>query len=170
MVADTWVEPCAAKSSMTTMGADASCVVDTNVLIYGTVMGNPWYDQARQWLAAIESSGVRLCVTTQILREYLVVLTRGEVFEKSFTVDQVLTQVDALLPSFAVLDEPIDAANLMRELVHQYQIHGKSIHDANVVAVMLTHGVRRLVTYNSVDFERYEDISLEPIPAANLGS
>jgi len=152
------------------MDADTSCVVDTNVLIYGTVTGNPWYDQARQWLATLDSSGFRLCVTTQILREYLVVLTRGEVFEKSFTVDQVVNQVDALLPSFTVLDEPIDAANSLRELVRQYQIQGKSIHDANVVAVMLTHGVRRLVTYNSADFERYEDISLEPVPTADLGS
>ena len=170
MVAVTWVEPCAAKNSMTMMGADASCVVDTNVLIYGTVKGNPWHNQARQWLAVLESSGIRLCVTTQILREYLVVLTRGEVFEKSFTVDQVLAQVDALLPNLTILDESIDAANFLRELVGRYQIHGKSIHDANVVAVMLVHGVRRLITYNSADFERYEDISLEPVPAADPGS
>jgi predicted nucleic acid-binding protein len=170
MVADIWVERYAAKSFMTTTGADASCVIDTNVLIYGTVMGNRWYDQARRWLAALESGGVRLCVTTQNLREYLVVLTRGEVFEKSFTVDQDLAQVDALLPNLTILDESIDVANSLRELVRQYQIQGKSIHDANVVAVMLVHGVRWLVTYNSADFEHYEDISLEPVPAADPGS
>lgn len=147
-----------------TMAADASCVVDTNVLVYSTVQGNPWYDQAQQWLATLLNRRQSLCVTTQILREYLVVLTRGDVFEKSFTVNQVLTQVEALLPSLTVLDEPIDAANLLRALIHRYQIQGKSIHDANVVAVMLAHGVRRLATYNSADFERYEDISLEPVP------
>jgi len=152
------------------MAAEASCVVDTNVLVYSTVLGNPWHDQARQWLATLQRQGVRLYVTTQILREYLVVLTRGDVFEKSCSVDQVLTQVEALLPSLKILDEPIDVLNLLHELVRQYQIRGKSIHDANVVAVMLVHGIRRLATYNSADFERYEEISLESVPAADPGS
>ena len=152
------------------MVAEASCVVDTNVLVYSTVLGNPWYDQARQWLATLQRQGLRLCVTTQILREYLVALTRGDVFEKSFSVDQVLTQVEALLPSLKILDEPIDVVNLLHELVRQYQIRGKSIHDANVVAVMLVHGIRRLATYNSTDFQRYEEIFLEPAPSTDPGS
>jgi len=151
------------------MAAETSCVVDTNLLVYSTILGNPWYDQARRWLATLKSSRMDLCVTTQILREYLVVLTRGDIFEKSFTADQALTQVEALLPSLTVLDEPIEAAQLLRELVHRYQIQGKSIHDANVVAVMLVHGVWRLATYNLADFERYEDISLEPVPIVDSG-
>lgn len=72
------------------MTDDDACVVDTNVLVYSTVSGNPWHQQARQWLSEMQSAGVRLCITTQILREYVVVLTRGAVFENSFEVDQVL--------------------------------------------------------------------------------
>lgn len=70
-VAGTLVKPYAAKGSMMTMVAYASCVVDTNSLIYSTVMGSP-------------------CLT--------------------------------------VLDEPIDAADSLRELVRGYQTQGKSIH------------------------------------------
>ncbi len=40
----------------------------------------------------------------------------------------------------------------------------KSIHDANIVAVMLTHGVRRLATYNQADFQRFDEITLEAVP------
>jgi predicted nucleic acid-binding protein len=145
---------------MMTTGDDA-CVIDTNVLIYSTVSGNPWYRQARQWLSTLQDTGMRLCVTTQILREYLVVLTRETVFEKSFGIDQALAQVGAILPALTVLDEPIAAADLLRELVHRYQIRGKQIHDANIVAVMLTHGIHRLVTYNRADFVRFDEISLE---------
>jgi len=148
---------------MATMDVDA-CVVDTNVLVYSTISGNPWHQQARQWLATLQDEGHRLCVTTQILREYLVVLTRGTVFEKSFTVDQVLAQVEALLPGLTVLDEPLAAADLLRTLVQRRQVRGKNIHDANIVAVMLTHGVRRLATYNQVDFQRFDEIVLEAVP------
>lgn len=136
---------------MTPTDADA-CVVDTNVLVYSTVSGNPWHEQARQWLATLQDNGLSLCVTTQILREYLVVLTRGNVFEQSFGVDQVLTQIEALLPNLTILDESLTAAELLRVLVRRYQIRGKNIHDANVVAVMLTHDVQRIVTYNQADF------------------
>ena len=149
---------------MTTTGVDA-CLIDTNVLVYSTVSGNPWYRQARLWLSALQDAGVRLCVTTQILREYLVVLTRGTVFERTFDADQALAQVNAFLPTLLVLDEPIAAADLLRELVHRYQIRGKQIHDANIVAVMLAHGICRLATYNQADFVRFEEISLEAVPS-----
>jgi predicted nucleic acid-binding protein len=69
------------------------------------------------------------------------------------------------LLSLAILDEPLAAADLLRTLVSRYQVRGKSIHDANVVAVMLTHGVHRLATYNLADFQRFEEIVLESPPA-----
>ena len=62
------------------MTEDRRCVVDTNVLIYSTVSGNPWYDQARNWVTDLHEDGFDLCVTTQILREYLVVLTSRKCF------------------------------------------------------------------------------------------
>jgi len=67
-----------------------------------------------------------------------------------------------LLPSLTVLDEPLEVVDLLHDLVHRYQIRGKTIHDANVVAVMLVHGIHWLATYNSSDFERFEEIALEP--------
>ncbi len=152
---------------MATVDGDG-CIVDTNVLVYSTVTGNPWHQQARRWLATLQKEALRLCVTTQILREYLVVLTRGTVFEKSLTVDQVLAQIEVLLPGLTVLDEPLATAELLRTLVRRYQVRGKSIHDANVVAVMLTHGVRRLATYNQADFVRFDEIDLEAMPAESL--
>jgi predicted nucleic acid-binding protein len=155
-------ERCAEKRFMATVDADA-CVVDTNVLIYSTVAGNAGHQPARERLSALQEDGVRLCITTQILREHLVVLTRGTVFERSFSVDQVLAQIEAFLPALTVLDESVTATDCLRELVRRYSIRGKQIHDANIVAVMLTHGIQRLVTYNQSDFARFDEIHLEPI-------
>ena len=55
---------------------DNRCMVDTNVLIYITVNHNPWYHVARQWLEGLFYKGLELCISSQIAREYLVVLTR----------------------------------------------------------------------------------------------
>jgi predicted nucleic acid-binding protein len=36
-------------------------------------------------------------------------------------------------------------------------VSGKQIHDANIVAAMLTNGIDTLLTLNTADFKRYED-------------
>jgi predicted nucleic acid-binding protein len=94
--------------------------------------------------------------------------TMGD-FEKSFSVDQVLAQIQTLLPSLMILDEPLASADLLRTLVQRYQIRGKNVHDANIVAVMLAHGVRRLATYNQADFERFDEVVLEALPVEEPG-
>ena len=82
--------------------------------------------------------------------------------------DEVLAQLEAFLPSFAVLDEPAEVADLLCGLVRRHQIRGKRIHDANIVAVMLAHGVHRLATYNRADFSPFDGIALETIPAQDV--
>jgi predicted nucleic acid-binding protein len=42
-------------------------------------------------------------------------------------------------------------------LFGEYAVGGKQIHDANIVAVMLTHEIETLVTLNVADFQRYND-------------
>lgn len=53
-------------------------------------------------------------------------------------------------------------------LVEEHEVKGKQVHDANIVAVMLSHGVTRLGTRNAADFERYlarygDRLQLEPV-------
>lgn len=138
------------------------CLVDTNVLVYSTVAGNPWHQEARDWLAHLQASGLVLCVTPQILREYVVVLTRGAVFETQFSIVEVLTVVEILLQSLEVLDETATVAATLRDLLRRYPLRGKRVHDANLVAVMLTYGITRLATYNRDDFAVFKEIVLEP--------
>lgn len=141
-----------------------ACVVDTNLLVYSTVSGNPWFEESRRWLTALQEQEIILCVTTQILREYLVVLTRGNIFEATFTVEEALGELEALLPSFVIFEETEKSAVRLRDLVRRYQVRGKQIHDANIIATMLTNHVTRFVTYNRADFERFQEISLEALP------
>jgi predicted nucleic acid-binding protein len=52
------------------------------------------------------------------------------------------------------------------QLLATHQVTGKQLHDANIVATLLEHGVRRLVTFNIGDFQRFADvITLVPLSA-----
>lgn len=63
-----------------------------------------------------------------------------------------------------LLDETAAVASELRSLLRQYAIHGKRIHDVNLVAAMLVHGITRLVTYSQDDFHILQEIALEPLP------
>jgi predicted nucleic acid-binding protein len=41
------------------------------------------------------------------------------------------------------------------QLLAAYPGAGKQVHDANLVAAMLVHGVGRLLTFNATDFQRF---------------
>lgn len=140
------------------------CMIDTNVLVYSTVAGNPWHEESRRWLSGLISEGVQLCASPQILREYLVVLTRGEVFAQTFTPKEALDVVSTLRSSLDILIETKVAFEQLRRLVRRHEVSGAPVHDANVVATMQAHGVSRLATYNQNDFQRYDEIVLEPLP------
>jgi toxin-antitoxin system PIN domain toxin len=139
-------------------------LVDTNVLVYSTVKSCPKFQEARAWLDQMFKRGDSLVIIPQIIREYLVVLTRGKIFTETFTIDQALREIEAILKTVVVLDETVQVAEQLWALVRKHNVQGKSVHDANLVAGMLTYGVQRLATYNTADFKRFTEITMEPTP------
>ena len=51
--------------------------------------------------------------------------------------------------------DPLVTDNLLA-LCREVSVGGRQIHDANIVATMLAHGERRLLTFNVSDFRRFE--------------
>lgn len=59
---------------MATTGVDR-LFVDTNILVYATNEDSPWQASAEQTLETWRGGGTQLCVSVQVLREYLAVTT-----------------------------------------------------------------------------------------------
>ena len=108
----------------------------------------------------LQKQGVQLCTTPQVYREYLVVLTRGSIFERAFTVTEALAALEALRPAFRELSPTSGTFTALTHLVRRYEVRGKQVHDANIVAVMATYGMDTLATYNRGDFQRFEEVTL----------
>jgi predicted nucleic acid-binding protein len=136
------------------------CVVDTNVLVYATVDAAPLCDEARTWMANLQRQNVTLCVTPQICREYLVVLTGDPVFNRDFTPAEALDVLAQLRQSLRTLFPSEEAFDELLRLVRQYEVAGKRIHDANIVAAMGTKEIAHLATYNRQDFAQFDEIVL----------
>ena len=136
------------------------CMVDTNILVYATIDEAPKCEEARQWMERLQKDGVQLCATPQIYREYLVVLTRGSVFERRFSSDEALAALDGIRPAFRTFPPTGETFEECTSLIRRHAVRGKQVHDANIVAVMRTYDLKGLATYNQDDFRRFDDVLL----------
>ena len=131
--------------------------VDTNVLVYSRVPGATQHEAARDTLERASQVNEPLRISRQVVREYLSTLTRPQTWEVSVTRDEALDDAARFLRSFEVLEDGPQVTDTLIALCREVTVNGRQIHDANIVATMLAHGERRLLTFNSTDFRRYGD-------------
>ena len=131
--------------------------IDTNIFVNSRIPDAPEHEVARQRLTRALQTGEPLRISRQILREYLSVVTRPQTWSAAITRDEALEDVNKLTASFEILEDgPMVTASLVA-LFRDVRIGGSQVHDANIVATMLAHGERRLLTLNASDFRRYGD-------------
>ena len=131
--------------------------VDTNVFVNSRIPDAPDHDAARASLEQAFRSREPLRISRQIVREYLAVVTRPQTWTAGITREDALDDANRLIATFDVLEDgPVVTASLLA-LCREVSVGGAQIHDANIVATMLAHGERRLLTFNTRDFRRYDD-------------
>ena len=141
---------------MTTTVAD-QIFVDTNVLIFAHLGSSAFHRVALQRLHEAEASGATLYISRQVIREFLAVMTRPPNAAQISRAD-VLTDVRHLSRRFAMLEDGPRVTARLLDLAEQYMVSGRPVHDANIVATMLAHDVRRLLTHNVGDFARFASL------------
>jgi predicted nucleic acid-binding protein len=147
---------------MATMDANA-LFIDTNVLVYANVLETPFHQQALAAINAAYQSGRTIWISRQVIREYLVTLTRPQAFE-SLPRETVLEQVGQFIRRFEVADDTPAVTDQLLQLLANHKLGGKQVHDANIVATMQAHGIPTLLTHNTKDFERFgETIRIESV-------
>ena len=147
-----------------TTAVDNPLFVDTNILIYATDPPSPWYDPARKALQETFAQGDTHVLSPQILREFLAAASRGYRTGIGSPLPRVLSAIAAFRSRFTLVDENEAVVTALLTLVQQVPVGGKQIHDANIVATMQTHAIRRLLTNNEGHFARYSHvISVVPL-------
>lgn len=142
---------------------DSDLFVDTNVLIYANVVEAPQHATALAALTQARDDRRRLWISRQVLREYLVMMTRPQVFQMP-PKETVIEQVRLFVERFAVADESPAVTDQLLQLLRDIPLGGKQVHDANIVATMKAYGIPSLLTHNVKDFERFRPhIGLETI-------
>jgi predicted nucleic acid-binding protein len=138
--------------------------LDTNILIYASFPGAPFYDAARTRLSDLESDGAVFWTSRQVLREYLASATRPGAIVPAPTVVALSQAVRRFEAEFEIADEDAAVTALLLGLLKSRTVQGKQIHDANIVGTMLRYKIPSLLTHNTADFTRYvPDINIVPL-------
>ena len=109
-------------------------------------------------LARLKAAGTPLWISRQVLREYLAAATRPQPSGLVLPMSQAISDVRRFQSGLNVLE---DGADVFEHLLRLLAVHpgaGKQVHDANLVAVMLTHGIDQLCTFNVTDFRRFDKL------------
>ncbi len=141
------------------MTASAEAVfLDTNVIVYANVAQAPLHDAALAAIQRLHRDGRELWISRQVLREYLAVMSRSQVFAAPLPASTLARRVRYFEEHFRIAEDgPEVTAELIR-ILQRTLVGGKQIHDANIVATMRVHGIPHLLTHNSDDFERFADL------------
>lgn len=137
--------------------------LDTSVIVAASVAAHPSHQTARSFVTARAASQTPFCISPQICREFLAVLTRQPVSGVTFTVEAAVRALEEWRKGCTLLAETDATVASCVELVGRHQVRGKQVHDCNVVAVMLAHGVPQLATRNAADFTRFTEILVEAV-------
>ena len=132
--------------------------LDTSLIVAATVEAHPSHAAAAAFVHSAVSTGSDLCISPQIRREFLVVLTRQPVSDRVFSLEEALGTLEVWTTDCRLLEESHAVLEELLSLVQRYQVRGKQVHDCNIVATMRANGVNRLATRNAGDFKRYVEL------------
>jgi predicted nucleic acid-binding protein len=111
-----------------------------------------------------------LHITNQNVAEFLNVATRpiannGFGWSSDQALDALSVEID---PFCSTLLETSDLQTHLRRLVKTYIVMGKQVHDARLVAMMLSWKVKNILTLNEQDFRRYRSEGITVVTPPSL--
>lgn len=119
----------------------AKVFVDTNVLLRSQWSELDRHTECAAMIIAYEEQGVELWISRQIVREYLVQITRPGHLKVPLVGQDLYNHIQTIYSLFHVADETQAVTDRLLQLVKDVPTGGKQIHDANIVATMLVNGI-----------------------------
>jgi predicted nucleic acid-binding protein len=142
-------------------------LIDSNVLIRWV---QPEVSEFRFVVRAIrrlEESDDTPCFTSQNLGEFWNVLTRpADRNGYGLTPSDADIRAREVEAKFLLLHDSFAVHLEWRKLIVDHHVAGVQVHDARLAAAMRVHGVQRILTFNTKDFDRFDKI--EAIHPADL--
>jgi len=136
-----------------------SYLVDTNILLRLVQKNSPIHSDTQRAILMLKRQGELLYIIPQNLIEFWAVATRPiNSNGLGLSTAQAVHETEKLKKIFILhLDRPAIFGE-WESLIVKYQVMGKQVHDARLVAAMITHQITHILTFNIDDFKRFSAI------------
>lgn len=152
--------------------AGTSYLLDSNILIRWVQQDDPDYQLVESALNVLAGQREILCYTSQNLAEFWNACTRpADRNGYGLTPQETDRRAVFFENKLRLLPDGMAVHQEWRKLLLTYNVSGAQVHDARLVAAMLVHSVKRILTFNDKDFTRYKSIeAIHPRKAASESS
>ena len=134
-------------------------LVDTNVLLRTQFDKRIHIKNASRALAKLRADGKHLATSTQNLAEFWNTSTRPEDANGyGLSIEETEARFHYFERSLTIVPEPRQSFVYWKALLKKYEIRGKQVHDARLVAVMQAFKVPAILTFNIRHFARFAEI------------
>jgi len=146
-------------------------MLDTNILGRFADRADPQYKVTESAIHLLQKQGDILTFTPQIKREFLDFAERPKGTGPGKNgLGLTSTQARALIEQFKTtityrLDIP--EVDIHFDILHKRFGGGRTVHDLNIVASMLAHGINTILTYNERDFAVVRDTGIITLVTPN---
>ena len=133
--------------------------VDANVLVHAEIVSGPHHAVARALVTNLAQGPAPWALPWPCVYEFLRVITHPRVFHPPMPVAVALQDLRAILasPSLVLISETARHGEIMTTLVEASGASGNLVHDANIAALCIEHGVSELITGDR-DFSRFPQL------------
>lgn len=135
-------------------------LLDSNILVYAHAAQSPFFEAARRVMNQALQGEVDVCISPQVLCEFIAACTNAKIFQPAMTPAQAARELLAYWthPRLRKIFPRDHTVKRLAKFVEQYHLEGQRIYDAFLVATMLDNDVRTIYTLNTKDFERYPEV------------
>ena len=117
--------------------------------------------EIKRVIDVLVSRGDTVAITPQVLVEFQALATRPKEANGLGMMPLEANQQSRYMEErFEMLVETPLVYTRWRDLMERYEVRGRQVYDARLVAVMLTHEVECLLTGNASHFRRYSEITV----------
>lgn len=130
--------------------------VDTNVLVYAHRRDAEFHVPAAEHVRHLAEGRSAWAIPWPCVHEFYAVVTHPRIYNPPSTPSQAIAQVDAWLssPTLSLIGDSAGYWDRLKAVLTAGKAAGPMVHDARIVALCATHGVRELWSADR-DFGRF---------------
>ena len=136
--------------------------IDTNVLVYAEIRSSAHHKLALKILTDLAEGSLPWALPWPCIYEFLRVVTHPRVYHPPVPVSVALKDLKRILesPTLILLRETDRHQEVMDTVLRTSGVSGNLIHDANIAALCMEHGITELITGDR-DFTRFASLSVQ---------